>query len=310
MKYLVVYFFCIIAHCGWAQFEEEGLQEVPTEEPADTSQVTVDELADEKNGLKSLLIPGWGQVNNGQYLKGGLFLVGTVGSAVLQSNLNGDYKVYRDAYSSRLNNYDNPIDQFAGQYSLEELYEFRREELAKRDLARGGLIYIYSVNIIDAAAQYKIIREDPEVHSATKAAYYSIILPGLGQAYNKKYWKVPIVYGALGASIYVANQNRDYHRRYQKEIEFRSVGETTGFRQALSDSKLESQLQYWRKWRDAAYLAIVAVYGLNVLDATVDAQLIDFNVDDDLSFVQPAPKFGIINGQPYYAVQLTFTINQ
>ncbi len=286
---------------------------IPNSEQADSTDSSVQEennLADELNGLRSMILPGWGQYRNKQYIKATLFPASIIGSLVVHNNQNDEYKIYRDAYSSRLQNYDDPIDQFAGEYTLDELYVLRREELNKRDMMRGAIVYLYLINGVDAAAQYKIIREDPEIHSPTKAAYYSMVLPGLGQAYNKKYWKIPIVYAALGTSLYIANQNREKHRKFQKELEFRSVGTTSGYRERLTEQQLKDNLDYWRKWRDAAYIASAAVYLLNVVDATVDAQLYDFSVDDDLSFIRPEPKFGLLNGQAYYAVQLNITINQ
>ncbi len=289
--------------------DNERLQPVPNEATDSIEQEKLDDLADEKNGLKSLLLPGWGQVVNKQYVKAAGFAGAVATGIVLERKANKDYKPFAEAYSSRLQHFDDPIDQFKDEYDLNDLYDLRQKELSKRDLIRGATTYVYLINAFDAAVQYKLLREDPKEHSPTRAAYYSLILPGLGQAYNKKYWKIPIFYGALGTSLYFANYNRDLHRKYQKELEFRSVGETSGFRQVLNEDRLKDNLEYWRKWRDFSYIATVVVYGLNVVDATVDAQLYDFNVDDDLSFVQPAPQLGLINGQPYYALQLTHTIN-
>lgn len=267
------------------------------------------EYADEYNALKSAVLPGWGQVVNKQPVKAALFL-GTVGAGVYTtSQYRKEFKKFDDAYALRLQNYDNPTDDYQ-HLDLTELADMRQQTRSDKDIATGATAYVYVVNLIDAAVQYKLQHEEPKEHSATKAAYYSAILPGLGQIYNKKYWKVPLVYAALGASVYISINNRNYHRDYQRELEFRSVGETTGFRTSIQDiSRLEDQLEYWRKWRDIAYVSTGAVYLLNVLDATVDAHLYDFNVDEDLGF-HPSPVIDQVNGNFYYGINLTFNLTQ
>ena len=269
-------------------------------------ELTTDEYADEKNGLRSMVLPGWGQIRNDQPLKAGLFFGATAAGVYTTLQYSDEFSAYDNAYSIRLQTFNDPEDEFP-QLSLDELHEFRRSARSEKDIATGATAYVYLVNVFDAAAQYKIQREDPNKHSATKAAYYSAILPGLGQAYNKKYWKIPIVYAALGTSAYMAINNRDYHRDYRTELEYRSVDETTGFRTALTTENLEDQLEYWRKWRDIAYVATGAVYLLNILDATVDAHLKDYNVDEDLAF-RPSPVVDQINGQFYYGINISFDL--
>ena len=306
----IVLFFIALLYSSLAFAQAEPLSTTPIVDSTsnDSLQVNlqVDEYADEKNGLRSLILPGWGQFRNQQPVKAGIFLGAAAAGVYSTIQHTDEFSTYNDAYSIRLQTYENPEDQFP-ELSLTELHDERRAARSKKDISTGATAYVYIVNVIDAAAQYKIQREDPNKHSATKAAYYSAILPGLGQAYNKKYWKIPIVYGALGTSAYLAINNRNYHRDYRTELEFRSVGESTGFRGALPDEKLEEQLEYWRKWRDFAYVATGAVYLLNILDATVDAHLQDFNVDDDLSF-HPSPVIDQIDGNFYYGINLSFDL--
>jgi len=281
-----------------------GFEEIPDSVSVETE----DEFADELNALYSAVIPGWGQVRNKQYTKAGIIL-GTFGFGLYNTiNATNEYKPFADGYENRLLNFDDPIDEFVDIYTLDELYDLRQEHRSTKDIWTAATTYVYVGNLIDAAAQYKIIREEKE-HSATKAAYYSALLPGLGQAYNKKYWKIPIVYAALGTSGYIAVQNRDLHRQYQRELEYRAIGETTGFRGLLPEDKLAENLEQWREWRDLAYIATGVVYALNVIDAAVDAHLYDFSVDDDLTF-EASPVFDLMNGQPYYAVLFSVPINQ
>lgn len=264
-----------------------------------------DDLADEKNALKSLILPGWGQVVNKQPAKGILFLGAVAGGTKLFLDRRKTFKQYSDAYSSRLNNYNTPIDQFKD-LTLKQLYTARQEKMNEKDVVTAATAYVYLMNLADAAAMYKIKKiDDPKKHNATRAAYYSALLPGLGQAYNKKYWKIPIVYAGIGTSLYFAKNNRDFYRNYKTEIEFRSVGETTGFRSRLSEQKLKDGLEQWRKYRDLAYGSAAAVYLLNILDATVDAHLYGFNVDDDFS-LHPSPALQLVDGQIYYGINLSF----
>lgn len=269
-------------------------------------ELEIDEYADEKNGLRSLVLPGWGQLRNKQPLKAVLFFGGTAAGVYTTLQFTDEFRTYDNAYSLRLQTFDDPQDQFP-ELNLNELVAKRRSTRSDKDIATGATAYVLLINAFDAAAQYKIQREDDGSHSATKAAYYSAILPGLGQIYNKKYWKVPIVYAALGTSVYFAINNRNYHRDYRTELEYRSVGETTGFRGSLPDEKLEEALEYWRKWRDFAYVTTGAVYLLNILDATVDAHLQGFNVDKDLSF-HPSPVIDQVNGNFYYGINLSFDL--
>lgn len=108
-------------------------------------------------------------------------------------------------------------------------------------------------------------------HSPKKAMTYALIFPGLGQAYNKKYFKIPFVYGAFGGVGYWVYYN------------------TNGYRQASSiyaedQSDLNERiLRYWRRQLELSYITIVATYALQVLDAYVDAHLLNWDVNPDLS---------------------------
>ncbi len=258
----------------------------------------------EKRALQSAALPGWGQFNNNQLPKAAIFLAGVGGGLYTSIQTGKEFKKADRAYSAGIQT------DGTTQLQLETLLNARKDARVKRDLAVSTTVYVYAINVIDAAAQYTILKEDVK-HSPTKAAYYSALLPGLGQIYNKKWWKVPIVYGALGTAVYFSFNNRDIHRKYREELEFRSAetgGLTTGFRSSLSDENLEQNLDFWRQWRDFAYIATVVVYGLNIVDATVDAHLYDFDVDDDLAF-KPSPAIGATaQGDLFYGIKLTFDI--
>lgn len=116
-----------------------------------------------------------------------------------------------------------------------------------------------------------------------KAAFYSAILPGLGQAYNKKYWKIPIVYAAIGTSLYFyIDSNKIYHKvrdAYKRRLEGYSDDDYS----YLDDSRLIAVQKGYQRNRDLSALFVVAFYALNIIDANVDAALLQFNVDENLS---------------------------
>ncbi len=116
-----------------------------------------------------------------------------------------------------------------------------------------------------------------------KATILSAVLPGLGQVYNKKYWKVPIVYAGLGAFIYMFHTNNEQYHFYRngllKVVRDTSIKTVNG----LSQDQLQTQKLYYKKYRDFSVIGIAAVYLLNIIDANVDAHLKSFDVSDDLS---------------------------
>lgn len=133
-----------------------------------------------------------------------------------------------------------------------------------------------------------------KVYSPRSAAIRSAILPGLGQIYNKKYWKVPIVYAALGISGGVFLYNLKYYKStrfaYTVKYNMRVYG-TDSSKYAsikdnlkpLSEESLRSYRNTFRQDIDYSALVFLLLWGLNVVDATVDAHLKSFDVSPDLS---------------------------
>lgn len=120
-------------------------------------------------------------------------------------------------------------------------------------------------------------------HSPAKATWMSIALPGLGQAYNKKYWKIPIVYAGLGASIYAAIWNSEQYNEYSTAFDIREAGGDDKYAGIYSTQNLITLQNYYRNNRDLSIIIAVLVYGLNILDANIDAHLYDFDISDDLN---------------------------
>ncbi|MBT8299134.1 MAG: hypothetical protein KJO52_12440 [Maribacter sp.] len=154
----------------------------------------------------------------------------------------------------------------------------------------------------------------------SKAAFYSAILPGLGQVYNKRYWKVPIVYAAIGTGIYAYTYNDDLYDRFRTAFKRRQAGFTDdefydingdnapGSAPDLDTADLERQQENYQRDRDLALVITIALYALNIVDANVDAHLKQFNVDENLSMdFKPYLDLNPITNNPNYGI--AFTIN-
>ena len=149
----------------------------------------------------------------------------------------------------------------------------------------------------------------------SKAAFYSAILPGLGQIYNKRYWKVPIVYGALGIGIYAYTFNNNEYNRFRDAFKRRRAGFTddefydingTGIVPGspdVNDQALQDAQERAQRDRDLALAITIGLYVLNIVDANVDAHLKQFNVDENLALdVKPYLEYNPINTEPNYGV--------
>ena len=125
--------------------------------------------------------------------------------------------------------------------------------------------------------------------SPAKAAFYSAILPGLGQAYNKKYWKIPLVYVALGTGIFFYLDNDKEYKRYRNAFKRRLAGFTddefygTGSTPNISNDALIRAQRTLSKNREISLLITLGIYALNIIDANVDAHLLQYNIDENLA---------------------------
>lgn len=170
--------------------------------------------------------------------------------------------------------------------------------------------------------QYKVSEEVKEPHSPKKAAMYSAIIPGWGQAYNKKYWKIPIVYAGFGTIGYFIGWNNRYYNTYKdaysdltdddpntdsyNDIEasqYYDLTNPTDFNNFRTG--LNKQQEYYRRNRDLLIISIIGFYGLNIIDASVDAHFFEFDISEDLTMnwqptVQPYRK------ELVYGVNFTF----
>ena len=155
-----------------------------------------------------------------------------------------------------------------------------------------GTATVFAQTKTDAVlvAKDSLKSNDIDPLTPAKAAFFSAVLPGLGQAYNKKYWKIPLVYGALGTSMYFyISNNKNYHK-YRDAYKSRLEGYVTDDLAFLDNNRLIAEQKFYQRNRDLSALVTLAFYALNIIDANVDAALIQFNVDENLSvkpFIYP-----------------------
>ena len=145
------------------------------------------------------------------------------------------------------------------------------------------------VNNIKVKGNIKISSNYFNPLSPSKAAFYSAILPGLGQIYNKKYWKAPVVWGAMGTSIYFYLDNNKEYNRYRTAFKLREAGLKDEFTNVdgsllISRNGLISAQKTLKSNRDLSLLTTVVFYVLQIVEASVNAHLLQFNTNDNLSF--------------------------
>ena len=152
----------------------------------------------------------------------------------------------------------------------------------------------------------KIENEDPL--RPAKAAFYSAVLPGLGQAYNKRYWKIPVVYVGMGALIHTYDQNHKNYLRYRNAYKRRIAGYNDDEFQniiASTDRLIDGQ-DFYKRIRDRSMLFILGFYFLNILDANIDAHLKQYNVNSDLT-VKPYFDVAPVGAQPVAGMRVALT---
>jgi hypothetical protein len=151
-------------------------------------------------------------------------------------------------------------------------------------------------------------------HSPNRAANMSALVPGLGQVYNKKYWKLPIIYGGGAALIYAITWNNRNYQKYLTAYKLDTDTDTnthSEFVGIYSTQNLITLKDYYRRYRDLSAIGLVSLYAANIIDAYVDAHFYYFDVSDDLSLkIDPyvVPMYTNKGYQPVTGLSLTFNI--
>jgi hypothetical protein len=128
------------------------------------------------------------------------------------------------------------------------------------------------------------VKGEEKLHSPKKAAILSAVLPGAGQIYNNKWWKVPIIYGGFAVAGYFLHDNLQRIELYKDSFVALTDGDpTTMNNTGFNSQQLTQLIDQYKQWRDLSYIAIGAIYILNIIDANVDAHLFYFEVNEDIS---------------------------
>ena len=238
----------------------------------------------------SIFMPGASQIYNRQYWKlpiiyGGIGALAGTGGYYLHR-----YNVSKKNYEAALAN----IPEFTTDVVISPGIDYRSKQLGTWMMVGAGLIYWGA--LLDGAINYK-----PTEHPHPgRATVYSLLLPGLGQAYNGEYWKIPIYWGCLIGSVHYFYTNNINYQRFK-----RIHNEATLDPNYSGPISAETAVWYrdvYRRYRDYSVVAIALFYLLQVIDANVFAYMHDFEVTDDISMnIEPA----IIAPNNAYAMQMT-----
>lgn len=177
----------------------------------------------------------------------------------------------------------------------------------KTGYSQQDSVAVIQENDLEKATE-KAEEKDYEPYNAlapSKAAFYSAILPGLGQAYNGSYWKIPIAYGGIGTGIYFYLQNDKQYDKYRDAYKARLAGKEDEFQDRISTDGLRRAQEFYQKNKEISILVTLGVYVLNIIDANVEAHLRQFNVNEDLSF-KPKLDYNNLTGKTDYGLTLNF----
>ncbi len=210
-----------------------------------------------------------------------------------------------------------------------QLFNFRKSGLSfftiilKKTSGNGLYLIVFSLilfllcvspeNMYSQSRNKKAKADTVKVHSAKKATLYSAILPGLGQAYNKKYWKIPVLYAGFGVLYYFIKTNGGEYRKFRTAYNIVATGDSAHFDNEYvvkydhNLDQLEDGRNYYRRNYELSWILTGFLYILNLIDASVDANLYTYDVSDNLSLrfepvIEPTPTISL----PNPGIKLTF----
>lgn len=176
-------------------------------------------------------------------------------------------------------------------------------KMEKLMFAGAGLVYWGA--LMDGVVNYN----KGEYPQAGKATLYSVLLPGLGQIYNKEYWKVPIYWGCLLGAYHFFDLNSTNYKKYQRIYKEANV---PGYEGPIDAKTALTYRDIYRRYRDYSILAMAAFYLIQAVDANVFAYMQDFEVNDDLSMsisptvITPDTQLALANSGVGIRLGLTF----
>ena len=175
-------------------------------------------------------------------------------------------------------------------------------------MIKRGVLFLLLVLVLGSVKAQKNKPVPKSMSPYTKVTLISLI-PGAGQIYNKKYWKVPIVYAGFAALtysyIFYSNEYNDVRKSYQQSLNKQTI--TSSYYANFPVEMLYATREDYRKSRDLSLIGMVGLYALQILDATVDAHLKGFDMNENLG-LKIDPSFPIVNGQASAGIHLTLQI--
>ncbi len=241
----------------------------------------------------SATVPGLGQIYNRKIWKVPIIYGGFYGLFYAYNYNNTGYKNFYYAFVS----YPKQNTSYTGTPYREQLASTANYYKKYRSLSLIGIIGWYTLNIIDASIDAYTLKANifakGKIHSPQRAAVLSAALPGLGQLYNGKWYKVPFIYGGY-AGLYFGwqfnNKNfslyNDIYKNIPRDAPTDSLYTVEGY-ELTKDNVYKAQ-EYYRRYRDLSLIGVGMLYLLNVIDATVDAYMFNYDISDDLSLeIQP-----------------------
>ena len=301
LKYLAAIVFCLtfFSAASHAQFREEAFTQTYNDD-ADTTATT--DTSDKmftfkelfgglahKTDLRigtmfasSMVIPGISQIYNRDWWK----LPVVYGGIGVCTGLGGHY----------LHQYSVSKKAYEAAYAADPNTPLRIDYAAKQKgtwlMIGAGLVYWGS--LMDGVASYK---SDIHPHPG-RATIYSILLPGLGQAYNGEYWKIPIYWGCLAGSVHFLYTNNTNYQRF-KRIHNEATNPDVEYTGPIAAETAVWYRDVYRRYRDYSIVATVLFYLLQVIDANVFAYMHDFEVSDAISMrLEPA----VLPADNFYAM--------
>ena len=168
---------------------------------------------------------------------------------------------------------------------------------------------IDSAQLVKAKRDWSTWRPNPQ-----RALWLALVIPGAGQIYNRKYWKLPIIYGGIMGCIYALTWNNTMYKDYsQAYLDIMDSDPTTASYNKflhlgveINDSNMEryqslfkSRKDKYRRWRDMSIFVMIGIYAFSVIDAYVDAELSEFDISKDLSLrISPTVIHSQMGGNP------------
>ncbi len=233
--------------------------------PGYAKSIKLDSLSIGHVWMASQFLPGSGQIINKQYWKVPVFYAGMGSMAYLGWQANGNYHKAYDLYNASLNGGNGNL------LLQEQMTQYRMQ----RNMFYAGAALFYVSSVADA-----LIVHSRDTHSSTTATALSMLFPGLGQVYNRKLWKVPVVMGGIASLGYVIDFNQRGYKKFGDAYRQYPNDEYNGRR---SKEELKYLRDAYRRNRDLSIIGLAGFYILNIIDANVDAHFFDWDISDNLA---------------------------